>query len=260
MRYSQQFRHKPILTSSLWSFSITGAVRHPLIWNWEDIQAYPPAEVAAVLLCAHQPEKSPDPALIYDAVWTGIPLTTLLDELTLDADVTGATLYAADGYTSNLTLEQLRAASLVYAIDGQPLPVEHGFPARIIAPGLVGYKSPKWIERVHLAVDPTPGLWESRGWNSTELRPTLAFDDPREDQHSPIGEPFALSGVALTTDPIVVSLHRPGVRHALPISIQPSAAGNLTHWRATWTPDIPGDFVIYACAGETQIQKTVRIR
>lgn len=197
---------------------------------------------------------------MFDAVWHGVSLATLLDELTIDPTVTGATLYAADGYTSNLTLDQLRAAYLVYAVDGQPLPPEQGYPARIIVPGLYGYKSPKWIERVHLAAEPVPGVWESRGWNNAEIHPTLAFDDPRVDNDHPLGEPLTLSGKALTDQPILARLHRPISRHVLPVTTQPSAAGILSEWQVTWTPDIPGDFMIYVSSGDAQIHKMVRIR
>lgn len=260
MRYTQHFRRQPHLSPHLWSFSITGTVRHPLIWNWDDIQAYPPVERAAALICAHQPSAPPDPALMFDAVWRGVRLAALLDEIEIDPAVTGATLYAADGYSSNLTLEQLRAAYLIYAIDGLPLPQEHGYPARIIVPELYGYKSPKWIERAHLAADPAPGVWESRGWTAANLRPTLAFDDPRVDKDYPLGQPLTLSGKALTEQPIRAHLHHPNSRHSLPVTAQPSATGTLHEWQVTWTPEIPGDFLIYVSTGDTQIHKVVRIR
>ena len=122
-------------------------VRRPLILSYADLLALPTQTLRCAITCA---APNSDQPLIGEAVWRGVPLQTLLDELDNPPNAHYAHIAAADGYTTVLPLDALAQTLLVTAMDDAPLPLEHGYPARLIAPGLHGYKMPKWIERIEL--------------------------------------------------------------------------------------------------------------
>jgi len=75
-----------------------------------------------------------------------------------------ARFITADGYSTSLELEWLDEAVLAYAMNGVPLPAEHGFPLRLVMPNLYGYKMPKWITQIEFTDKLHLGFWEARGW------------------------------------------------------------------------------------------------
>ncbi|MFN8527228.1 MAG: molybdopterin-dependent oxidoreductase [Anaerolineae bacterium] len=256
--FTQQIHGIPSINPRHWAFALTGRVQHPLILSFEDVQASPTLEISAAIVCAHQPsDDQPDDALVYDAIWGGVPLSSLFEEVDIDPAVTGATLYAADGYTCTLTLEQLRSAVLVTTMNGDPLPVEHGYPARIVVPGQYGFKSPKWIERIHFSDASAAGTWESRGWITDAIQPFASIDVPRMKAVIALGEPAVFRGVVASAQS--QSLQVRVNRILLEAVQQPTPAGSLIEWSATWTPTIPGDYVLRLNIGESP-SRTVRVR
>ena len=77
--------------------------------------------------------------------------------------------HALDGYTTNLPLAEALKADvlLVHTVNGQPLPVEHGGPCRIITPQLYAWKGAKWISKIELLERDHAGFWEQRGDSNT---------------------------------------------------------------------------------------------
>lgn len=102
------------------------------------------------------------------AKWTGIPLTDLLKEAGIRNEATIVIFRAADGYSTSLTLEDIKAhrTILAYAVDGVDLPKEHGYPLRLVVEGKYGYKWIKWIESIELARGDYKGYWESFGYDN----------------------------------------------------------------------------------------------
>jgi DMSO/TMAO reductase YedYZ molybdopterin-dependent catalytic subunit len=103
-----------------------------------------------------------------DAVsWGGVPLATVLDATQPRPEAVAATFHAAGGvYTDDLTLAEARDPQVLLAdtIGGEPLPAEHGGPVRLVVPSQLGYKSVKWVERIELVSERTPGYWEQNGY------------------------------------------------------------------------------------------------
>lgn len=100
-------------------------------------------------------------------VWTGVPLDVLLKAAGPRPGARCLVFHSADGvYTDSLSLEQAAAggAMLALRIDGRPLPRRQGYPVRLIVPGMYGYKSVKWVDRVTVAASLEPGYWEQRGY------------------------------------------------------------------------------------------------
>src|SRR5690606_36573230 len=85
---------------------------------------------------------------------------------------------------------------LVYEMNGEPLPADHGFPLRCLWPGRYGQKQPKWLTRIELVAEPTLGYWESQGWsNEAIIRPNSQIRAPETFVTLP-PEPIRVSGFA----------------------------------------------------------------
>ncbi|MEO8397871.1 MAG: molybdopterin-dependent oxidoreductase, partial [Chloroflexota bacterium] len=173
MLYQQSIGSLPQIHLDHWSFAIIGGVRHPLILSYGDLLSFPTQTIRTAIACAGVSQDRP---LIGEAVWCGVPLQSLLDELDIASEMRFARIHAADGYTAVLPLDRLARTLIAYEMDGAALPPEHGYPARLIAPGLFGYKMPKWIERIELSATSDGGFWESRGFSlDGEASPKVAI-------------------------------------------------------------------------------------
>jgi sulfane dehydrogenase subunit SoxC len=158
----------PSVDASDWTLAIGGRVKHPLRLNLEEIKARPSKTFAVTLECAGNgrarlsPRPLSQPWLIEavgTAEWTGTPLKSLLDEaqpLDASAEVVftgmdrGIQGDIEQQYERSLPLEECRhdEVLLAYAINGQPLPPQHGFPLRLIVPGWYGMAHVKWLRGI----------------------------------------------------------------------------------------------------------------
>jgi DMSO/TMAO reductase YedYZ molybdopterin-dependent catalytic subunit len=255
--YQQSIRLVPHVHLNHWSFAITGGVQHPLILSFADLGAYATQTLRCVLACAGD---SRDRPLINEAVWRGVSMKVLLDELVIAPGMDFARVYAADGYTTVLPLDRLAQTLLAYEMDGTVLLPEHGFPARLIAPGLHGYKMAKWIERIELSALPTGGFWESRGFS---LEGEAAVKVALLSHEQAANGVISFAGIAYV-----------GVR---PIqSVQVSIDGGdwmpvpfiqddpitLAHWHIDWMPPDAGVYHIRARAsdGRSDAEHTLVVR
>ncbi len=249
----------PSLNPNYWSFAITGMVNRPLILSFADLRELPTQTLRCAIACAGT---SRDRPLIGEAVWRGVPLTALLGEVTIQPQARYALVHAADHFTTVLALDQLAQALLVYEMDGAPLSPEHGFPTRLIAPGLHGYKMPKWVERIELVETPDGGFWESRGWSldgTAGVKAAILSHDQTADGT------VALAGIAYggALPPASVQVSIDG-GDWMPV---PFAAGDpfaLTHWQIDWMPPGAGDYHarvrVSAGSGSAEHTAVLRIR
>jgi DMSO/TMAO reductase YedYZ molybdopterin-dependent catalytic subunit len=141
--------------------------------------------------------------LISTAIWRGVPLKDVIDLAGgLKPAVMGITLVAADEFTSAIPLEVALDPTtlLAYEMNGEPLPYEHGYPARVLSVGRYGYKSPKWLT----AIRPTSGMpldwYGRRNWNKEGVVKTMArIDVPAPYATVPAGA-RRVAGIAYAGD------------------------------------------------------------
>src|SRR5205807_5522600 len=117
--------------------------------------------------------------LIGNAKWKGVRLRDVLEKAKLKSGVVDIVLRAADDYTDSIPLDRAQADAtiLVYEMNGAPLTAEHGFPVRLLVPGIYGMKNVKWITRLTAVDYDFKGFWQVRGWNDTALYRTAARID-----------------------------------------------------------------------------------
>jgi DMSO/TMAO reductase YedYZ molybdopterin-dependent catalytic subunit len=252
--FRQQAFGLPTLNAAQWCLSIgaasalTGMARNPLILDYQDILALASSERTCVIACAG------GGGLIGSALWSGIPLHDLFAQVDIYAPARYAHFFGADGYTTSLALDQLDDALLAYSMNGETLSQEHGFPVRLIAPGLSGYKMPKWIQRIEFGVTPLVGFWESRGWSQDgTAQITAAILSPRH--HDAFNGEINMSGVAFAGMRSIsaVELSIDGGEW-MPVNgsnlLMPESPSMWTRWHITWTPLNPGEFRVSVRASD----------
>ncbi|GIF72946.1 molybdopterin-dependent oxidoreductase [Asanoa siamensis] len=181
-----------------WSLRIHGRVRKEIRLSYADLLALPMIERYVTLACVSN-EVGGD--LIGNARWLGVPLKRLLDEAQpLDGadQVVGR---SADGWTCGTPTEVLRDgrdAMLAVGMNGAPLPIEHGFPVRVVVPGLYGYVSAtKWVVELEVtSFADYDAYWVPRGWSAKgPIKTQSRIDTPRGRGDLKPG-PVTVAGVA----------------------------------------------------------------
>ncbi|WP_426573424.1 sulfite oxidase [Aquihabitans sp. McL0605] len=156
----------PVVNEANWKLTIGGMVQRELTFTYDELLARPLVEVPITMQCVSN-EVGGD--LIGTARWTGIPLAKLLEEAGVDAKAEQVIGESVDGFTAGFPVEVAldgRDAMLVLGMNGRTLPAEHGFPARLVVPGLYGYVSAtKWLKEIRLTTWDEEGYWIPRGWS-----------------------------------------------------------------------------------------------
>ena len=177
----------PQVAADDWSLRVHGLVQHELHVTFADLLRLPMVERMVTLTCVSN-EVGGD--LVGNQVWLGHPIRELLARAVPlpGADMVLST--SADGWTAGTPLEALtdpgRDALLAVAMGGAPLPVQHGFPVRMVVPGLYGYVSAtKWVVDLEVTrFARAEGYWTPRGWSVLgPIKTESRIDVPRDGAH-----------------------------------------------------------------------------
>lgn len=149
-----------------WSLKVVGMVENELEFTFDELAALDLIEADITLTCVSNEVGG---ILAGNARWLGVPLETLMKQARPRKGADQIVGRSTEGFTAGFPLEAAldgRDAIVAIAMNGEPLPVEHGFPARLVVPGLYGYVSAtKWLAELELttfaAVDT---YWAQRGW------------------------------------------------------------------------------------------------
>jgi DMSO/TMAO reductase YedYZ molybdopterin-dependent catalytic subunit len=172
----------PNLDPAGWRLDVGGAVERPLALSLAQLRAMPSETAVVTLECAGNGRAQFDPPVpgepwglgaVSTAEWTGVPLTQVLDRAGLkpsarDIVFQGADRGMVDGrpgvtrFERSLAVDQLRdtAALLAFAMNGEALPVQHGYPLRLIVPGWYAVASVKWLTRIQVIDEPFAGYYQ----------------------------------------------------------------------------------------------------
>jgi DMSO/TMAO reductase YedYZ molybdopterin-dependent catalytic subunit len=225
-----------------WTLTIDGLVDRPLTLTYDDVLAFEPVEVMRTLECIGNPVGG---NLIGNQTWTGVRLKPLLDETGIQPEAIRAKFTAADNYMTSIDLEWILQEDtlLVYAMDGQPLTHEHGYPLRIMMPGLYGQKMPKWIQRIEFSPERYQGYWEHYGWSDVcEVKTNSQIILP--ENLSTVTGTFALQGWAYGGKRRIVAVEVSvdgGEWQPCELLEGPSPLV-WTMWWTAWTPERTGAF------------------
>jgi DMSO/TMAO reductase YedYZ molybdopterin-dependent catalytic subunit len=181
-----------------WTLRIVGMVDKEVTLTFDDLVAMERMDDFVTLQCVSN-EVGGD--LVGNAQWSGVSLPKLLDMAGVHPDATQIVGRSVDDWTGGFPTEIAydgRAAMVAIAMNGEPLPVEHGFPARLVVPGLYGYVSAtKWLKEIELTtLEAFDGYWVPRGWAKLgPIKTESRIDVPRAGATVKAGK-TAMAGVA----------------------------------------------------------------
>ena len=193
--YVLQIGDVPTLTAEHWKMAITGLVEKPTMLNYADITSMESVTTMRTLKCIGDPIGEEQ---MGNAMWTGVPLRNVLDKAGVKAEAKVVAFRGADNYHTAVPIERAlrEEVLLVYKMNGEPLPADHGFPIRLLNPGHYGTKNPKWIMNIMLAKSHV-GYWEERGWDPVaRVKLATVIGTPSRDETIQAGETYTISGAA----------------------------------------------------------------
>ncbi len=180
-----------------WRLGIGGLVDRPYSLTYAELMALPQVEADITMQCVSN-EIGGD--LVGTARFQGVLLRDVLQRAGVQSRAEQVMGGSVDGFTAGFPVSYAmdgRAAMVAVAMNGEPLPVEHGFPARLVVPGLYGYVSgTKWLTAIELTTRDVLGYWVPRGWSQDGPVKTMSrIDVPRGDADLPAGD-VVVAGVA----------------------------------------------------------------
>lgn len=188
----------PVVDPNQWKLKVTGLVDHEVELDFASLLAKPLTERYVTIACVSN-EVGGD--LIGNARWLGWPVRELLAQAGPKPGADMVLSRSADGWTAGTPLEVLtdtRDALLAVGMNGEPLPLEHGFPVRLVVPGLYGYVSAtKWVTELKVTrFADDVAYWTPRGWSERgPIKTSSRIDVPRAGRSVNAG-PVDFGGVA----------------------------------------------------------------
>jgi DMSO/TMAO reductase YedYZ molybdopterin-dependent catalytic subunit len=189
----------PSVDPTSWKLKIGGMVENEVELSFAELLGLPLEEHIVTLTCVSQEVGG---NLVGNALWLGYPIRKLLERAkpTAGADMVLST--SIDGFTASTPLPVLQdpntAAILAVGMNGKPLPLEHGFPVRMVVPGLYGYVSAtKWVVNLKVTTyAKDQGYWTPRGWSAKgPVKLSSRIDTPQDGRTVSAGT-VAIAGVA----------------------------------------------------------------
>ncbi len=193
----------PRLDAQRWDMTVNGMVDRPLTLNYDQLLAMPQFEQYVTIACVSNEVGG---NLVGNALWSGVRLADVLAQAGVHDGATQVVGRAFDGWTAGFPTSWLdapnREAMIAVGMNGEALPPQHGFPARLIVPGLFGYVSAtKWLTNIQLTtLEAFDAYWIPLGWSKEgPILTQSRIDTPRAGA-SPSSGRVPVAGVAWAPD------------------------------------------------------------
>ena len=250
----------PQIDPANWQLTIKGMVDTEVVYSYQELLDRATMVEPVTLSCVSNEVGG---TLVGNAVWQGVALTELLDEAGVQPGATQIASRSVDGWSCGFPTDVAydgRTSMVAIAMNDEPLPLRHGFPARLVVSGLYGYVSAtKWLSEIELTtLEDFDGYWIPRGWSKLgPVKTQSRIDTPRRGTTLTAGEDVPVAGVAWAPD---LGIERVEVQiddgEWLEAELGDSLGANAwRQWRLTWATT-PGRHLIRVRAtdttGETQ--------
>jgi hypothetical protein len=194
----------PRVDPKTWRLEISGLVRQPLSLTLDQIRAFPSVSQAVTISCISNLVGGD---LIGTNFWTGVRVKDVLNEAGLLSKASEIGMVSADDYYEGMNLKEAmdERTLFVYAMNGEPLTAEHGFPLRLYVPDRYGMRLPKWLTKLNMIDGPNRGYWTARGWSASAVPMTTSvidtiYDNPDEFKKTGV---VPLGGIAWSGDRLI---------------------------------------------------------
>jgi DMSO/TMAO reductase YedYZ molybdopterin-dependent catalytic subunit len=242
-----------------WRLRVNGMVERPLELSLDELEALGLEELDATLVCVHNPVGGDR---IGSARWVGVPLARLLEAAGAKQGAEQLLARSVDGFTAGVPVERIASggpALLAIGMNGEPLPVEHGYPARLLVPGLWGADAnTKWVSELEVTSwEAVRDYWDRRGWprQPSFVQPAARIDVPLNRAIVEPGE-VTVAGVAWAPPEGVEGVEvqvdgGPWEAADLGAELAPTM---WRQWRLTWNAE-PGEHELHVRAiGRRRVQ------
>jgi DMSO/TMAO reductase YedYZ molybdopterin-dependent catalytic subunit len=241
----------PTVDEKNWSLSVEGEVAHPYSLSYEQLKQMPLKEQYESLMCISNEVGG---SLMNNAKWEGIPLVNLLEKAGVKDGVKKVVFYAADDYSDSITLAKAQEPTTMLALrmNDETLAQQHGFPARMLVPGIYGMKHVKWITKIRVGKEDYQGFWQQRGWSDpAPVRMTARIDTPLPDDKVHVQQATYISGVAFSgkqgISQVDISFDQGDTWQRATLK-KPHSGLTWVLWQLPWTPEKAGTYTILARA------------
>ncbi|MCX2727576.1 molybdopterin-dependent oxidoreductase [Thermomicrobium sp. 4228-Ro] len=249
----------PDVSLASWRLEVRGQVQRQLVLDMAALRQRPATRQIVTLECISNDVWGP---YISNGEWVGIPLRDILLEAGPIEPVVDVVFTAADGYSDSIPFSLALEPSvlLAYALNGEPLPREHGFPLRLVVPGIYGMKNVKWITGIELSPTDYRGFWQQRGWSDVAIVQIHSrIDTPRGGATVPVGREVFIGGIAFAGDRGIARIELStdgGESWREAEREQPLSPYSWVRWWTWWQPPAPGRYrlVVRAWDGQGNLQ------
>ena len=256
----------PSVDLSSWTLRVFGMVDKEVTLTFPELLQLPLIERYVTIACVSNEVGG---NLVGNAKWTGVKLADVLAMAVVQAGATQIVPRSIDGWTAGFPTAWIndpahpRDAIIAVKMNGAPLPVEHGFPARLIVPGLYGYVSAtKWLTEIELTtLEAVDAYWVPRGWaKEAPILTQSRIDVPQNGLRIPAG-PVAVAGVAWAPDRGISKVEvrvDGGAWQAATLATELSAA-TWVQWKWTWQAATGTHFIEVRATDGTGVVQTGKV-
>ena len=239
----------PDISRDIWRLEIGGHVDRPRTYGFSEIAGQGSIVQETTLMCI---SNGVGDALMSNARWTGLPLRSLLEAAGPRPNAVEVLLRGADGYTDTIPLEKALDPTtlVVYEMNGEPIPRIHGFPVRLIVPGMYGEKNVKWVTGIEVVDRDVLGFYEQQGWGPDFVIPVRSrIYEPDLSQPTRLGTTVTVRGIVFGGDKGIsraeVSLD--GGQSWREAELEyPGSRSSWAIWRYDFRPELPGSYYLAA--------------
>jgi len=188
----------PTVDAGSWRLTVDGYVDKPYTLNYQELLAMPMQQQYESMMCVSNEVGGP---YMSNALWEGVRLKDLLERAGVKSGAVKVVFYATDDYSDSIHLDKALEPTTLLAMhmNGATLPQGHGFPARMLVPGIYGMKHCKWLTRIQVVTQDYQGYWQERGWSDpAPIRLTSRIDTPLIGSNVPAHQLTYIGGVAFS--------------------------------------------------------------
>lgn len=259
--YVTSYRSPPTVRVAEWRLRVHGLVERPLTLDYAQLLVKPTVAQIVTLECVGNTVAG---EFISTAEWEGISLRTLLEEAGASTDAYDVVFRAADGYSDSIRIDRAMAGDVLIAhkMNGVPLPQGHGFPARVIVPGVYGMKSVQWLTEIDVVDQNYKGYYQQKGWSDEALVKTMSRIDVPGHGTTVHGLTQLAQGLAFagTRGVRLVEISTDGGEQWHPVTLAPPlSSSSWRFWTYEWAAPKPGrhQLIVRATDGTGNVQTSI---
>ncbi|HEX6479865.1 MAG TPA: molybdopterin-dependent oxidoreductase [Ktedonobacteraceae bacterium] len=237
----------PTVSANGWRLVVYGQVEHVFSLTYQELLAQPMQTQYESMMCVSNEVGGP---YMSNALWEGVPLKDLLQRAGVKPGATKVVFYADDDYSDSIHLTKALEPTTLLAVrmNGATLPDGHGFPARMLVPGIYGMKHVKWITRIEVVNTDYQGYWQQRGWSDeAPVRLTSRIDTPLDGSKVAVNGVTYIAGVAFSgykgISEVDVSTDTGKTWRRATLK-KPLSGLTWVLWELPWKPASGGDYVV----------------